>query len=260
MLIFTHNKIRLKRHFEKDKVLFAYHLGDLDDFYFQDCQWAVDFNDTAKIHEAVLIYNAGDIPTVLAFGLTELFERLIQQIVPILPVKFYAHFQNENRKFILENYNETSLGTFHKMKLENFQKKHDDSDTKIRQLTLEDFDILLDLYSRAYPENYFNKRMLETNRYYGYFENDKLIAVSGIHVDSDEYNISTLGNITTDLDYRGKGIATKVTSKLVEALQTNPEKTICLNVKADNQSAIASYTKLGFVKVHEYQESMFKLK
>ena len=43
MLVFTTNKERLSEHFQKDPVLFAYHLGDLDDFYFKDCQWGATY-------------------------------------------------------------------------------------------------------------------------------------------------------------------------------------------------------------------------
>ena len=260
MLIFTHNKIRLKRHFEKDKVLFAYHLGDLDKFYFDDCQWAVDFGDSAKIEEAVLIYTGGDIPTVLAFGVGPRFDKLLQDIIPILPVKFYGHFQKQSRKYFTQNYKETSLGNFYKMKLENFNTCHTENDKNIKQLDISHLDIVKELYSIAYPENYFHTKMIETGKYFGYFDNEKIVAVSGVHVDSDEYKISALGNITTHPDYRGKGIATKLTSRLVAELLTNSEKTICLNVKSGNLSAIASYRKLGFVKVHEYEESLFELK
>ncbi len=258
MLIFTDNKIRLKRHFEKDKVLFGYHLGDLDDFYFNDCQWAVDYAGTAKIHEAILIYTGCETPTVLAFGVSKLFDELLSQMIPILPMKFYGHFQKQHRDLFLQNYKETSLGTFSKMKLAKFQKISSIDSSNIKQLDMSHLESLKELYQEAYPSNYFTSRMLETGKYYGYFDNDKIVSVSGVHVDSDEFKIAVLGNIATATEYRGKGISTMVTSCLLEDL-TADDKTVCLNVKADNDSAIASYTKLGFIKVHEYEEALFVL-
>ncbi len=259
MLIFSTDKHRLKRHFEKDKVLFSYHLGDLDDFYFPQCQWAVDYPDRAKIEEAILVYTGCEVPSVLAFGLTDRFEELLNQMLPLLPQKFYCHFQEKDRKMFLESYSETKLGTHIKMKLENFQKVDSDNSLDIKQLDMSHLEILKQLYQEAYQNNYFIERMLQTGKYYGCFDKDKIIAVSGVHVDSDEYKIAVLGNITTAVDYRGKGIATKVTSRLLDDLTVN-DKTVCLNVKADNEPAIASYRKLGFVKVHEYEEALMRLK
>ena len=54
MLVFTVNKKHLERHFQKDPVLFGYHQGDLDDFYFPDCQWAADYHQRARIEELIL--------------------------------------------------------------------------------------------------------------------------------------------------------------------------------------------------------------
>ncbi len=258
MLIFSFDKHRLKRHFEKDKVLFSYHLGDLDDFYFNDCQWAVDYPDRAKIEEVILVYTGCELPTVLAFGMTERFAELLNQMLPLLPIKFYCHFKEKHRDLFLQNYKETKLGTHFKMKLEKLNQVSVDS-SKIIQLDMSQLDMLRQLYKDAYPQNYFTERMIQTGKYYGYFDNGKIVSVSGVHVDSDKYQIAVLGNITTAKDYRGKGISTMVTSRLLEEL-TSENKTICLNVKADNKPAIASYTKLGFVKVHEYEEALFAIK
>ncbi len=259
MLIFSKDKQRLKRHFEKDVVLFSYHLGDLDDFYYPHCQWAVDYGDKSKIEDAILVYTGNEVPAVLAFGLTELFNGLIREMLPLLPMKFYCHFQEKHRDLFLENYKETVLGSHIKMKLENYQSIRTNSDLDIQQLDMSHLELLKQLYSEAYPENYFNERMLGTGKYYGCFIDNEIISVSGVHVDSNEYKISVLGNITTAEKYRGKGISTQVTSRLLEDL-TADNKTVCLNVKADNEPAIASYTKLGFVKVHEYEEAYFELK
>ena len=259
MLIFSHNKHRLKRHFNKDKVLFSYHLGDLDDFYFDKCQWAVDVPDSARLAEVILVYNGCDLPTVLAFGMTDRFADLLEQMIPLLPMKFYCHFQEKNRNQLLQNFSENRFGTFHKMKLENFKKIKTDNKDNIIQLDTSHLTQLKELYVNAYPGNYFVERMLETKKYYGYFDNNKLVSVSGVHVYSDEYEVAVLGNIATNESYRGQGLSAKVTSRLLEDL-TADNKIVCLNVKADNETAIALYSKLGFVKVHEYEEALFTLK
>jgi len=259
MLIFTTDKPRLQQHFEKDKVLFSYHLGDLDDFYFPYCQWGVDYKDRARIEEAILIYTGCEIPSVIAFGLSERFEGLLEQMLPLLPPKFFCHFQEQSRSLFQSSYKEDSLGTHHKMKLNRLQPVIKSAyNSSIIRLDESHLAPLETLYTSAYPGNYFTERMLLTGKYFGYIEDEKILSVSGVHVDSDKYKIAVLGNIVTDIEHRGKGLGTAVTSKLVEELVAE-DKMVCLNVKEDNVPAIASYTKLGFEKTHEYEEAAFRL-
>jgi len=260
MLIFSTDKTRLQKHFEKDKVKFCYHLGDLDDFYFKYCQWAVDYADRARIEECILIYSGGEIPGVLAFGMSERFENLLNEILFLLPQKFYGHYTKEYRDILLKMYNEKPLGLFYRFKLKNIIKPTIKSNSiKITRLNISHENALKKLYQTAYPQSYFTPRMLETNKYLGHFDNEKLVGVSGVHVDSGEYGIAVLGNIAIHPDYRNRGLATKLTASLVEEL-VNEGKLVCLNVRSDNKEAIAVYTKLGFVKVFEYNEALFELK
>ena len=259
MLIFTTDKARLLHHFQKDPVLFSYHIGDLDDSYFNDCQWAVDYHERARIEEAVLIYTGCQIPAVLAFGLSDRFPALLEQIVDILPPRFYCHFHPYERKIFKRYFIEHSLGTFIKMKYENVSKTLAGADNKIKKLDMSYRDKLIELYQKSYPENYFTEKMLLTGKYYGYLEKGKILSAAGVHVYSDDYKIAVLGNIVTDLNHRGKGLSSLVTSRLVTEL-ANENKQICLNVKKDNLPAIQVYKKLGFIEKHEYEESLFELK
>jgi len=259
MLIFTTDKPRLLHHFQKDPVLFSYHIGDLDDFYFNDCQWAVDYYDRARIEETVLIYNGCKTPTVLAFGVSNRFQTLLEQTVEILPPLFYCHFHKTDRAVFKKYYRENPLGAFIKMKHESLPLNilYDNTD-KIKRLDMSHREKIIKLYEQSYPENYFTEKMLLTGKYYGYFDKDKILAVSGVHVYSDEYKIAVLGNIVTDLRHRNKGYSSLVTAQLVMEL-VSEKKLICLNVKKDNLPAIRVYEKIGFVKQHEYEESLFEL-
>lgn len=163
------------------------------------------------------------------------------------------------RPIFTDAYQEESLGTHLKMKLGEFQPANELDNKKIRRLEASDFQALHELYEQSYPGHYFNEKMLTTGKYFGWFERDKIIGVSGIHVFSPEHRIAVLGNITVDPIHRGRGIGTKLTSSLVEDLLPDCD-TICLNVKADNPPALTSYKKLGFEIVCEYEEAKFSLK
>jgi len=78
-----------------------------------------------------------------------------------------------------------------------------------------------------------------------------------VHVYSKEYRTGVLGSIATHPDYRGRGLAAQVTSRLIDDLKDEVDL-ICLNVQGENTPAIHCYEKLGFVKTHEFEESVFE--
>jgi ribosomal protein S18 acetylase RimI-like enzyme len=256
-MVFTTDKNLLYRHFKKDPILFGYHIGDLDDFYFGDCRWAANLDGRGEISESILIYDGLAVPTVQAFGIGYRLDRLLEELLPVLPDRFYCHFQREYGPLFLRHFTEKSLGTHHKMKLVSpADHRAKVSYDQIFRLDLSHSEELIDLYNRSYPGNYFDVRLLSTGKYFGYFDGGRILAASGIHVYSDEYNIAVLGNIATDPDYRNRGLATAVTSRLVDEL-VSEGRLVTLNVGAANRPAIECYRKLGFEKIHEYEESIF---
>ncbi len=258
MLIFTTDKARLAKHFRKDPILFAYHLADLDDRFFPQCQWGVSHKSYTQIEEAILVYSPGTRAAVLAFGLTRAFESLLTEMFDLLPNQFFCHFQKEYRSVLTTAFTEQSLGSFHKMKLETFKptKQSVKQNEQLITLTKENIDKLETFYKKAYPGNYFDPMMLETNRYIGLVKNSTIAAVAGVHAISDEHNIAVLGNIATLAEERGKGYSQLVTSNLVAQL-VKEKKLITLNVSQQNPTATKVYENLGFVRTHEYEESIF---
>ena len=98
--------------------------------------------------------------------------------------------------------------------------------------------------------------MLETGKYFGCFDDNEIVCASGVHVHSDLYKISVLGNIATRPDHRGKGLATAVTASLLSEVRAGGN-IVSLNVKDDNFAAIKCYKRLGFELHCEYEESLF---
>jgi hypothetical protein len=88
---YTRDKTALLRHFKKDPILFGYHIGDLDDFYFNKCRWAVF--KRGEIEETILIYAGLKTPTVLAFGTGQNFNSFLEVLLPELPKRFYCHYR-----------------------------------------------------------------------------------------------------------------------------------------------------------------------
>jgi len=259
MLIFTRDKKRLLEHFRKDPVLFAYHIGDLDDFHFDFCQWGATYGKSPRIDDVTLLYTGLPTPTLLAFGLTDKFQELLRELIPILPPRFHCHFQERDRSIFREHFRETDLGSHQKMHLREFHPGVTGLQSdKIIRLGASDEQALKGLFEDAYPDNYFVPRMLESGKYLGYKDGGRIVAVTGVHTISEAHKVAVLGNITTHPDFRGRGLAGGLTSQLLEEL-TSEGYMVCLNVQRDNKPAIKCYERLGFVKVHEYVEALYEV-
>ena len=258
MVAYSTDKVRLLDHFRKDPALFAYHIGDLDPFHFDLCSWAVLPDESGWIEECILFYRGLATPTVLAFGLGERFEDFLVELMPELPPSFFGHFQERSREVLTRAYRLTDYGNNYKMQLMDFKPAALSIDRdNIVSLTPDHLPLLEELYSEAYPGNFFMPRMLESGKYLGYMEQDHLAAVTGVHVYSEEFGVCALGNITTHPSYRNRGLATQLTSVLLEQV-TAKNLAVCLNVRVVNAAAIKSYQKLGFEIVHEYREGLLE--
>ncbi|MEP7145520.1 MAG: GNAT family N-acetyltransferase, partial [bacterium] len=178
---------------------------------------------------------------------------LVEKLKSRLPEKFYAHLSGDiinifGNESILDNF-----GKHFKMALYRKEMLIDEEDKNIHRLGINDIEKIQQLYERSYPENFFDKRMLETGKYFGYFANGKLTGVAGIHVYSEKYKVAALGNITILPEYRGRSIGQKLTSALCNDLLETVDN-IGLNVHSENHPAINCYKNIGFEIIGEFEE------
>jgi ribosomal protein S18 acetylase RimI-like enzyme len=250
----TGDKTEIYRFLSKTPETQLYTIGDLDDFFWPNTVWYALY-DKGEIQSVALLYKGMSPPTLLLFYDKEpdLPRHLLKSILPLLPEKLYVHlspgltdiFGKEN---ILKHF-----GTNNRMILR--EEPQEVYNINIRRLDSGDLDRIVSFYSLAYPDNWFDPRMLETGKYFGYFERDLLAGVAGIHVYSPEYRIAALGNIATLPDFRGRKIAFLLTSALCSDLRKTTDL-IGLNVKSENQAAIRCYQNIGFVINSKYDECL----
>jgi len=251
------DKDSLYNRFKKDVFLFAYHVGDLDDFYFSDCKWfGLEEND--QIVEVILLYSGLKVPTLLLFGSNEKIPYLVEEVIDKLPNKFYCHYQGNFHEIFESDYQMTFLGTHLKLKFQGELANLYNIDTnEIVHLTEEDLPNLLSLYQESYPEGYFVPFMLKSGKYFGVKVDKKIVSVAGVHVFSSLYNIAVLGNITTHPNFRGRGLAKKCTVRLLKSFDGEVDQ-IGLNVKENNSIALQLYENLGFRLHSTYKEAYFE--
>ena len=89
----------------------------------------------------------------------------------------------------------------------------------------------------------FDKRTIEFGNYYGIFENNKLVAMTGqrLHV----HYFAEVSAVCTHPDYLGKGYASLLLMHQADLI-LNSGQTPFLHVKSDNERAIFLYDKIGF--------------
>lgn len=345
--ICLHDKSEIVSRLSPDVVLHIYELGDLDDFLFPQTIWFAAGPDAeGRTNDAVvLLYVGNRLPTLLALDRTPgRMAALLHDLLPILPTRFHAHLSSGLADALTPTYRLTKGGLHHKMVLDgdklpaspfpetpapsgrkgehrqqNGEGKpgRDEYEGVNRVVSLgpENLAEVEEFYATAYPENWFDPRMLASGCYYGVRANGvaeaaaggtgsmaarptpdgrrdggggdpaagrdsrflragespgrrgagahqdaggrtgfaALVCVAGVHVYSPQYGVAALGNVATLPAFRGRGLATLVTTRLCRQL-TDQGLTVGLNVKSDNTPALAAYTKIGFSVVADYEE------
>jgi ribosomal protein S18 acetylase RimI-like enzyme len=90
----------------------------------------------------------------------------------------------------------------------------------------------------------FGTRTIDFGHYYGIFENDKLVAMTGQRLHVQQY--SEVSAVCTHPDHLGKGYATLLVQHQVQLI-LHQGKIPFLHVRDDNRRAIELYQRLGFV-------------
>ncbi|MET8323103.1 GNAT family N-acetyltransferase [Micromonospora sp. NPDC005189] len=244
-----HDRAVLARLLGRDPVLHAYQLGDLDDFFWPYTSWF------RRGEQVVLLYHGVDPPTLLAFAApadTAALAVLLAEVTPVLPARLYAHLSPGLTDALAGSFRLDPGGRHHRMALTDRARLAAVAPAGVL-LGPADLPRLRDLYARAYPDNWFDARMLDTGQYLGVREGGELVAVAGVHVFSPAYGVAALGNVTTHPRCRGRGLGAAVVAALCARLRESVTH-VTLNVKADNAAAVRLYERVGFTRVADHDE------
>ena len=254
-----HDKAEIEAALRQDVPLHLYSLGDLDDFFWPYTQWYA-LKHQGQILAIALLYTAFSPPVLLALSPPEKIRdlrMLLQELVPLLPRRVYTHLSLGVEE-VFDAYSQTSFGIHDKMVLKDRTQFQPFVSPQAVRLLPEHLPEIQALYRSSYAGNAFDPRMLETGQFFGLWEADRLVSVSGIHAYSPAFRVAAIGNVATHPDYRNRGFAKMVTAALCQSLLEKVDQ-IGLNVKADNAAAIQSYRRLGFEICASYHEVMLEM-
>ncbi|HEY6039562.1 MAG TPA: GNAT family N-acetyltransferase [Kofleriaceae bacterium] len=227
----------------RDPALHLYELGDLDDFFWPHTRWYA-------LGDAIaLVYDAPAVPAVLAFGEPAQFAPLLAELRDLLPRELYAHLSPGLYASLAPRFASESHGVHVKMMLADPAKL---PPAAVEQLRSADREELERFFAGAYPGNWFDARMLETGHYVAVRE-PEIVASAGVHVCSPTDRVAALGNIAVSPARRGAGLGRRVTAGACHSLLAAGIDRIGLNVRADNDTAVALYTSLGFTVAGQYE-------
>jgi len=253
------DRVEIESFLRKDVPLHIYQLGDLDDFFWPYTQW-YGLKQNGELAAVILLYTEVDPPVLVALatnGALQPLNELILSMRDKLPSHFYAHLSVVLQTSLANMYQLTSHSIHFKMILKDRSALTAINTSEVQRLTGKDLEDLKSFYVQSYPGSWFNPRMLETGHYLALYQKDKIVSAGGIHVYSPSYRVAALGNIATHPKHRGKGYGKTIIAKLCRNLLKTVDN-IGLNVSTDNKSAIACYTRLGFVVNATYEEFTVK--
>jgi ribosomal protein S18 acetylase RimI-like enzyme len=246
----------IERALRGDVALHLYELGDLDPFFFPLTQW-FGLGDRAAPRALALLYHGLGDATLLVLATearADAAAALLDGLWSRLPPRFYAHLSPGLLARVPPEFRSEPHGRHLKMALRDPSRLARVDATGVLPLGVAHEAELRDFYARAYPDNWFDPRMLETGQYRGIRVDGRLACVAGVHVYSARQRVAALGNVATAVEARGRGLARRAVAALCESLRATVD-TIGLNVAADNAPALACYRALGFDVVAAYDEA-----
>ena len=228
----------------KDRLANAYLLGDLDPAYGQFCKWYGSRHDDGTLRNVMLVYIGLSLPVVIMSGNGEGLEQFLRESQSVVPDRFHFHVQEEQMSALQAVYPTEGREAMIRMGLErdDFQAVAHEG---VERLGHRDTAAIMELYEH-YPDNFFEPYQLETGFYFGIRDDDgRILSLGGVHVLSEDYDVAVIGNLVTHSEYRGRGLATQVTARLVEELFERVSL-LALNVGRDNEPAVRLYENFGF--------------
>jgi GNAT superfamily N-acetyltransferase len=247
----TRDRALLHGFLQRDRLFAAYAIADLDDAEFARTRWGLAFEDEAPI-AVVMEYRGLSPQPLFAMGDQGGVAAILRDVIRTRVA--YLASKPDLAPALAELYRLEAPASMVRMSVDRATFRPvigdavrlDAGDTRHLNRLYE-----LGLTSWLPPES------VSGGVYYGVRRGTRLIAAAGTHVVSERYGLAAVGNVYTQRDYRGQGLAKVVTSAVTAELLRSVEEVV-LNVRADNPPALAAYRALGFREHTRFEERLVR--
>ena len=223
-----------------DRLYAAYALGDLDGPNRSRVAWAMAHDDLGH-PTALAMHHEGLVPQPLfLMGAPDGCRAILEQVLK--PRDAYLQGTELHEIAVRDLYELDSPVRMLRMVVDRttFQPFAGPAE----RLTALDVDDLNRLYQLGFRAG-FPASVVEDGVYYGVRVRGRLVSAAGTHAVNSREGIAVVGNVMTHADFRGHDFAKMVTSAVTsDLLGRLPD--VALNVHADNEPAVAAYTRLGY--------------
>ena len=239
----------LRSFLERDRLLAAYAICDLEDREFGKTRWGGAFEGERMV--AVALEYSGLTPQPLfVMGSPDGIEAILRDVVR--PRAAYVAALPEAMPAVESLYRLDAGPPMVRMWVDRTHFRP--APAEVRRLLPADIGDLNRLYQLGFA-SWLPSSAIAEGVYFGIRVGGRLVAAAGTHVISRQARLAVVGNVLTHVDYRGRGFATAATGAVTAELLRTCDQVV-LNVRADNPPALQAYTRLGYTEHTRFEERL----
>jgi ribosomal protein S18 acetylase RimI-like enzyme len=239
----------LRSFLERDRLFAAYAICDLEEREFPRTRWGIATEGDEPI--AVGMEYSGLTPQPLfVMGRLDGIEAILRDV--LRPRAAYIAARRESLPAVEALYRVDSGPPMVRMWVDRARFRPYPSD--VRRLLPVEIGELNRLYQLGFA-SWLSSSAVAEGVYYGIRVGGRLVAAAGTHVVSPAARLAVVGNVYTDVEYRGRGYATAVTGAVTAELLRSCDQVV-LNVRADNPPALQAYRRLGYAEHVRFEERL----
>jgi len=246
----TTDRALIRAFLERDRLLAAYAIGDLDERDFGRARWgiATEGDDVVAL---VVEYGGLSPQPLFVMGRDDGIDAILRDI--IRPRLTFIAVVPSTLQAIQRRYRLDPGPQMVRMWVdaERFKPK---ADGAVEPLRPSDAPELNRLYRLGFG-SWLAPQAVAEGVYYGIRVGRRLVAAAGTHVVVRDARIAVVGNVLTQPEYRGRGYAEATTSAVTAELLKFCDHVV-LNVRADNPPALNAYRRLGYAEHLRFEERL----
>jgi ribosomal protein S18 acetylase RimI-like enzyme len=245
----TRDRELLREFLERDRLMAAYAICDLEDIEFAKTRWGIARRNGEPV-AVVLEYRGLSPQPLFVMGEPDGIVAILRDA--ITPRLVYLAGNERHLPAISRQYRIDPGPPMLRMWVTRHTFRPA-AGLALRLLPIEIAD-LNRLYGLRFT-SWLGPEAISNGVYYGLRVNGRLVAAAGTHVVSRTARLGVVGNVMTHADHRNRGFAKITTSAVTQELLRYCDDVV-LNVRSDNPPAIAAYQALGYVEYGRFEERL----
>jgi ribosomal protein S18 acetylase RimI-like enzyme len=247
----TTDRVALREFLERDRLLAAYAICDLEDREFARTRWGIAMQGREPV--AVCMEYGGLTPQpMFVMGDNDGVAAILRDVVR--PRAAYVAAKAESLPAVASAYRIEPGPPMIRMWVDH--ARFQPAPSPVQRLLPVEVGDLNRLYQLGFAA-WLPSNAIAEGVYFGIRVNGRLVAAAGTHVISRQARLAVVGNVLTHSEHRGRGYAQAVTSAVTAELLRYCDDVV-LNVRSDNPPAIQAYTRLGFVEHTRFEERLVR--